>query len=211
MATWLWTIHNFVHQTVNTVKPKRSIPFRPYGLGAVAVLYTTCDDFDPVACLSGIKQSHRNTRLIICDDSRDESSRGHIDRWAAQVGPRVTIMRRPDSRGLKAGNLNYAIATAVREEFIVVCDADEVLPEDFVARILCELELDKLAFVQCRHTARNPAQSWFEEVLGPAIDVFYRFTLPSRNRFGFTCCFGHGLIGPTKCMGVSWSVPRGCM
>src|SRR5208282_5787164 len=106
----------------------------------------------------------------------------------------VTIMRRPDSRGLKAGNLNYAIATAVREEFIVVCDADEVLPEDFVARILCELELDKLAFVQCRHTARNPAQSWFEEVLGPAIDVFYKFTLPSRNRFGFTCCFGHGLL-----------------
>ena len=194
MATWLWTIHNFVHQAMSTVtrRPLTSSPCETSE--RVALLYTTCDDFDPIACLSGLSQSHHHTRLIICDDSRHQSSRDRIDQWVETAGSRASVIRRPNRDGLKAGNLNYAIETAVTEELIAICDADEVLPEDFVTRLACEIESQQSAFVQCRHTARHPAHTWFEYALGPAVDVFYRFTIRLRARFGFVACFGHGMM-----------------
>ena len=194
MATWLWTIHNFISQSLCALRPKsKTPPFSP-SPSAVALLYTTCDDFDPEACLSGVRQNHSNLRVIICDDSSRKSSRDSIDNWIQRVAPEVVLVRRENRKGFKAGNLNHAIANNVREEFIVVCDADEVLPDDFVARLLGEFESKSLAFVQCRHVSRIPTKTWLEESLGPAIDLFYRFTLPLKNRFGFMPCFGHGMM-----------------
>jgi len=134
MATWLWTIHNFVHQAMSTFlhRPLAASPIA--ATEPVALLYTTCDDFDAAACLSGLRQSYQHTRLIICDDSRQPASRDRIDQWIETAGQLVTIVRRPNWDGLKAGNLNYAIETTVTEELIAICDADEVLPEDFLAR-----------------------------------------------------------------------------
>jgi hypothetical protein len=194
MATWLWMIHNFIHQAMCTVT-RRPLASSPCEASApVALLYTTCDDFDPIACLSGLKQNHRHTRLIICDDSRHQSSRDLIDEWVERAGPHVSIVRRPNRDGLKAGNLNYAIETTVTEELIAICDADEVIPEDFVTRLAREIDSQQSAFVQCRHTARHPGRTWFEDALGPAVDVFYRFTIRLRARFGFVACFGHGMM-----------------
>ena len=192
-ATWLWTIHNFVNQGISALTKPKERPLQRSS-SAVAVLYATCDDFDSDACRSALRQDHPNLRVIVCDDSHLRSSRETIDTWVKTEAPEVTVVRRPDRRGFKAGNLNHAIITATTEEFIVLCDADELLPRDFVTRVLSELESQSLAFVQCRHTARLPAQTWLEQTLGPAIDVFYRFTLPLRNRFGFAACFGHGMI-----------------
>ncbi|MGA2456097.1 MAG: glycosyltransferase family 2 protein [Terriglobales bacterium] len=193
-ATWLWTIHNFVNQGISALLAKPTERPLQRSSSAVAVLYTTCDDFDSDACLSALRQDHPNLRVIVCDDSHLQSSRDAIDTWVKTEAPEVTVVRRADRRGFKAGNLNHAMTTATSEEFVVLCDADEVLPRDFVTRVLSELESQSLAFVQCRHTARLPAQTWLEQALGPAIDVFYRFTLPLRNRFGFAACFGHGMM-----------------
>ena len=82
------------------------------------------------------------------------------------------------------------IDKAVTEEFVALCDADEVLPEDFVARLVAEIDSQQSAFVQCRRTPRHPTDTWFQDALGPAVDVFYRFTIPLRARFGFVACFG---------------------
>ena len=135
-ATWLWTIHNFVNQCISALLPRPAERPLRRSSSAVAVLYTTCDDFDPEACLSALRQDHLNLRVIVCDDSHLQSSRDAIDAWVRRVAPEVALVRRPARRGFKAGNLNHCIATAVREEFIVLCDADEVLPGDFVTRVL---------------------------------------------------------------------------
>jgi cellulose synthase/poly-beta-1,6-N-acetylglucosamine synthase-like glycosyltransferase len=195
MLFWLWGIHNFWHQTISLFPRRRHLArARLHGDERVAILYTTCDDFDPEACHSCLDQTYPHTRLIICDDSADDSYRQRIDAWAAQFSAKVTVVRRPIRRGFKAGNLNHVITRFVHEEHILVCDADEFIPPDFVARILSYFRETDVAFVQARHQSRAHPQTRFASLLGPTINLFYRHSLPLRNRFGFVSCFGHGVM-----------------
>ncbi len=200
MLLWLWGIHNFWHQTLSFLSRRRGDIAPPSDVApskedqSVAVLYATCDDFDSEACESCLNQSHPGSRLIICDDSRDERLRRQIDEWASRHTDRVIVVRRCDHGGFKAGNLNHAISQFVSEEFIVLCDADEILPRDFVARMLSRFSHSRTAFAQARHEARSPARTRFASLLAPTIDIFYKHCLPLRNRFGFVSCFGHGVM-----------------
>lgn len=194
MLFWLWGIHNFWHQTLSLLPRVHAPELCAPPDVEVAILYTTRDDFDPEACRSCLQQSHPNTRLIICDDSSDELYKRRIDDWAVQFEGRVIVARRPDRRGFKAGNLNWAITNLVSEEFILVCDADELIPPDFIVRLLPHVQVSDVAFAQARHRVRYPAETRFAELLGPAINMFYEHCLPLRNRFGFVSCFGHGVI-----------------
>ena len=195
MMLWLWGIHNFMHSALSYVPWMRS-PARPGPMirTDVAILYTTCDDFDPEACTSCLVQSHPNTRLVICDDSRTSEHRRRIDEWVAAHGSRAVIVRRSDRHGFKAGNLNHAVEGFVHEEFFLVCDADEVIPCDFIERLLRRFTSEDIAFVQASHTARTPHRSRFEAMLAPTVDLFYKHCLPLRARFGFVSCFGHGVL-----------------
>lgn len=199
MIFWLWGIHNFWNQTFSLI-PRKQVNYQvnPCNNASVAILYTTCDDFDPYACQSCLKQTHSNTRLVICDDSSEESEKRAIDNWARQNDPSIKIVRRPDRKGFKAGNLNYAIENFVTEEYVVVCDADEVIPFDFVDSLLPHFYNENIGFVQARHRSRAFPKTWFERVLGPSIDIFYEWCLPWRNRYGFVACFGHGFIMKRK-------------
>jgi cellulose synthase/poly-beta-1,6-N-acetylglucosamine synthase-like glycosyltransferase len=195
MLYWLWGIHNFWHQTLNCLsRRKPAIPSSGNNDQPVVVLYATCDDFDPIACHSSLAQTYSHMRLIICDDSYGVSSRSAIDEWARRQGEKVTVIRRPERRRFKAGNINHAIAKYVKEEFIVVCDADEVIPPDFVQRMIPYFYDEKIAFVQARHKVRSRADTKFASILGLSIDIFYEYSLPLRNRFGFVSCFGHGVV-----------------
>ena len=195
MLVWIWAIHNFWHQLAGAVLPRNRLPRSDLNKNApVAVLYLTCDDFDPVACRSCLEQDHPTLRLIICDDSRQASSRAAVDAWVAQCGQEVQISRRSNRRGFKAGNLNHAIENCVEEEFIVVCDADEIIPTDFVSRLLGFFTAPSIAFVQASHEARIDCATRFSTILGPTIKLFHDYCLAVRNRFGFVACFGHGVM-----------------
>jgi cellulose synthase/poly-beta-1,6-N-acetylglucosamine synthase-like glycosyltransferase len=193
---WLWGLYYCWHSLLSILAPEGmpQLSEKSFQDEPVAILYTTCDDFDPLACQSLLNQSHGNTRLIICDDSRSPTYRHSIDNWVKHCGQRVRVVRRPERRGFKAGNLNFAISSVVREEFMVLCDADEVLPHDFVAGLLPYFQGSRVAFVQAAHKARGGTSSRFASLLGPSVDILYRYFLPSRNRFGFVPLFGHGAI-----------------
>lgn len=192
---WLWGLYYFWHSLLSLITPDLPhLPGESLQKEPVAILYTTCDDFDASACRSCLGQSHANARLIICDDSQSLPYRHSIDNWVKQCGQQVTVVRRPERRGFKAGNLNFAISHLVQEEFIVLCDADEVLPHNFVAEMLPYFNESRVAFVQAAHTARTQASSRFASLMGPSIEILYRYFLPSRNRFGFVPLFGHGAI-----------------
>jgi cellulose synthase/poly-beta-1,6-N-acetylglucosamine synthase-like glycosyltransferase len=197
MLFWLWGIHNFWHQTLTMLLPSskshRETNKAPFA-APVAILYTTCDDFDEVACTSCLKQDGVRSRLLICDDSRDEASRRQIDDWVRKIPAPVTVVRRTDRSGFKAGNLNHAIGHHVDEEFIIVCDADEVIPSDFAARLIARFSDPHVAFVQANHIARTDEQSRFARLHGPSLNLFFRYCLPLRSRFGFVACFGHGVM-----------------
>jgi GT2 family glycosyltransferase len=195
MLIWLWGLHNFWHQAFSLKVGRQAVSQSPaWFQEPVAILCTTCDDFDPHACASLLAQDHQHCRLIICDDSVRQTSRDRIDEWARSLGPAVTVVRRQDRRGFKAGNLNHAIESVVTEKLFLICDADEVIPPQFVSTAIKEFGRNDVSFVQCAHISKHSGETWFENSLGPAVDVFYGYTLPSRTRFGFVACFGHGAM-----------------
>jgi len=191
----LWGLHNFWHQALSLILGRKADRVEPILDGpGVAILYMTCNDFDPEASKSCIEQTYANSRLVICDDSTDPETRRSIDEWAGQFPSRVSVIRRTVRRGYKAGNINHAIRSAVPEDFFVVCDADEILPPGFISEMLPHVLDSRVAFAQARHTARVSDQTRFARLLSFGIDLFYKHSLPLRPRYGFVSCFGHGII-----------------
>lgn len=194
-AFWLWGLHNFWHQIFawfpRFTHPQTG-PAQPEA--AVAIIYTTCDDFDPVACASALSQTHTRTRLVICDDSFQPASRSMIDEWAEAQERPVTVIRRADNKGFKAGNLNHAISKYIPEEYLLICDADEIIPADFVERLLPYFVDESVGFVQANHRARLESDTQFAATQAVAIDVYWSFFLPAKNRFGFVGFQGHGAV-----------------
>lgn len=192
---WLWGINNLFYQVAafprRFTRPPRG-DARPDA--QVAIIYTTCDDFDPQACASALTQTHPHTRLVICDDSFDPANRQTIDRWAKAQGERVTVVRRPDNKGFKAGNLNHAIRGFIPEEYLLVCDADEIIPPDFVEALLPYFVDDEVGFVQANHCAHLNPQTQFAAFQAFTVDMYWKYFLPAKNRFGFVLFQGHGAL-----------------
>ncbi|MEO6950671.1 MAG: glycosyltransferase family 2 protein [Polyangia bacterium] len=91
------------------------------------------------------------------DDSDDETS-AILDRVSAELrvaGHSVTVLRRPDRRGYKAGNLAYGLARS-HAEYVLVLDADFRPEPDLASQLARSLDEDpQLAFVQARWSFRN--------------------------------------------------------
>ncbi|MGI8605330.1 MAG: glycosyltransferase [Verrucomicrobiales bacterium] len=107
---------------------------------AVAVLYPTRNDFCETAVERLCSLNYPNSTVFICDDSTLEEFRTRADVWA-EGKPQVRVMRRDGRRGFKAGNLNRVLNLIESDfEFFVVCDADGLLPVDFIQACLVHFE-----------------------------------------------------------------------
>ena len=99
----------------------------------VALLYLTMDDFDEEAALSCVGQEYPDFDLYILDDSADEQMKMKIDEFVKGLDTKPPVIRRPDRRAYKAGNLNYALNKIHKDyEYFAVCDADGILPTGFL-------------------------------------------------------------------------------
>ncbi len=162
---------------------------------AVAILYPTCNDFQPSAVLTCLAQDYPDFHVYILDDSSDDDFRRTVDRFSSDFPRRITVVRRPDRSGFKAGNLNYALRhAAAREPYFVVVDADEHLPRNFLSRTVGYIEAGDAAFIQANHRP-NPAQpSPFARDIAPTILPFWDVYCRPRVRFGFVLYLGHGAL-----------------
>lgn len=188
--------------SLKTVPVSRDREFPP-----VAILYTTCNDFVEASALSCVQQHYPRFTVYICDDSTDPVCKQRIDRFASKFPGRVKVVRRPDRRGFKAGNLNFALSGATaREPFFAIADADELLPPDFIEKLVPHLLADPTCgFVQANHRC-NPAQkSALARALGVGIDIHWKWYQPLRNKFGFVMFLGHGALIRRQ----SWEAVRG--
>ncbi|MCB1092802.1 MAG: glycosyltransferase, partial [Verrucomicrobiae bacterium] len=116
---------------------------RPKELGPLAILYPTCNDFSETAVESLVSQTGVDATLFLLDDSIDPRFQARVDSWAMGKSGAVEVVRRSDREGFKAGNLNHWLAKrGSRGEFhyILLVDADEVIPPDFSRRLLDVLE-----------------------------------------------------------------------
>jgi cellulose synthase/poly-beta-1,6-N-acetylglucosamine synthase-like glycosyltransferase len=168
----------------------------PEDAPAVAILYTTANDFVEESALSCVQQEYPNFTVYILDDSSDPEFRARVDRFAAGHPERVRVVRRPDRKGFKAGNLNHGLSTvASREELFALADADEILPTDFLSRLVPRLLADdRCGFVQANHRCNPASGGWLARTMGEGIDIHWRWYHPLRNRFGFVMLLGHGAL-----------------
>ena len=169
-------------------------------LPPVAILYTTCNDFVEESVLSCVRQDYANFTVYILDDSSNPEFQLRIDRFANRFSYRVKVIRRPDRRAFKAGNMNYGLENYVNEPYFAIADADEILPVDFISRLVPVMEADpKCGFVQANHRANPDSESALAKDLGVGIDLHWKWYQPLRNDFGFVMFLGHGALLRRKC------------
>jgi cellulose synthase/poly-beta-1,6-N-acetylglucosamine synthase-like glycosyltransferase len=175
----------------------------------VAILYTTCNDFVENSARSCVDQAYSNFHLYILDDSSDPGFQARVDAFASSAPDRITVVRRRDRRAAKAGNLNHALAEIVREPLFAIVDADEILPPDFLDRLVPRLESDPdCGFVQANHRARKSPPTQLARDLGIGIDIHWKWYQPLRNRFGFVMFLGHGALIRRECWVAAGGFPE---
>lgn len=200
-VAWLYGLFN-VGVLAFAAIYRRQQPAQPRGRalseGAappVALLYTTCNDFVEKSALSCVNQHYPEFTVYILDDSSNPAHRAQVDRFAARHPGRVRVVRRPDRRGFKAGNINNALERVALEPLFALADADEILPPDFLIRLVPRLVEDpRCGFVQAGHRHNPAAPSPFSASLGRGIDSHWRWYQPLRNRYGFVMLLGHGAL-----------------
>lgn len=166
--------------------PRQSLADLP----KVALLYTTCNDFQEAALRSLLDVQYPAKEIVILDDGTDPHDRQAIDAIASQQG--LVVLRRGHRRGFKAGAINDALPH-VDADFIGIFDADEIVPRDFVERALEYMTSDRVAFVQASHYAYNRTTRW-TKAMGHGVDLHWRFFQAYRNRFGVVNFLGHGAL-----------------
>jgi cellulose synthase/poly-beta-1,6-N-acetylglucosamine synthase-like glycosyltransferase len=161
----------------------------------IAILYTTCNDFVEESVVSCVRQDYPNYTVYILDDSSRQEFKDRIDAFAAQYPDLVKVVRRPDRKAFKAGNMNYGLAQYAHEPYFAIADADEILPPDFLAKTVAVLEHDPTcAFVQANHRANPNSPSELAKSVGVGIDIHWKWYQPLRNDFGFVMFLGHGAL-----------------
>jgi cellulose synthase/poly-beta-1,6-N-acetylglucosamine synthase-like glycosyltransferase len=167
---------------------------------AVAVLYTTCNDFVEASAESCMTLDYPNYTLYMLDDSSSPAVQARIDAFAENYIGRVVVVRRPNRVGFKAGNLNHALANVAHEPLFAVVDADEILPPDFLSRLVPRLTADSMCgFVQANHRSRSDAESSLARDMGVGIDIHWKWHQPLRNEYGFVMFLGHGALIRRHC------------
>jgi cellulose synthase/poly-beta-1,6-N-acetylglucosamine synthase-like glycosyltransferase len=173
----------------------RSPSPKPVPDGApVAILYVTMNDFQPAAALSCVRQNYGSCHLFILDDSVDKTWHATIDAFAEAHATKVTVIRRDNRNGYKAGSINSALRTQVRGfPFFVVADADSVLPSGFVSALVPYFELgDEIGWVQGSHAPNASQKTAFARDLALGILPLWEVYYGPRNRFGNVLFLGHG-------------------
>ncbi|MBK8967539.1 MAG: glycosyltransferase [Saprospiraceae bacterium] len=161
----------------------------------VSILYTTCNDFVEESVLSCVQQDYPNYKVYLLDDSSLPEFKDKVDAFAARYPGLVQVVRRPDRKAFKAGNLNHGLANVATEPYFAIADADEILPSDFLTKTVAVLESDPTCgFVQANHRANPNAGSSLAQSVGVGIDIHWKWYQPLRNDYGFVMFLGHGAL-----------------
>jgi len=130
-------------------------------------------------------------QIQVLDDSTDETARiarECVERYRQQ-GFDITLMRRANRTGFKAGAMNEAM-TGVRGEFIAVFDADFAPAPDFLRHTIPHLVADPgLGFAQARWGHLNDESSMLTLAQAIAVDGHFAVEHTARESAGWLTQF----------------------
>ena len=122
--------------------------------------------------------------IQILDDSTDGTTglaRDRVQFWR-QRGVDITLLRRADRAGFKAGALAAGLAQA-RGQALALFDADFLPPVDFLERCLPYLT-EGVAAVQARWGHLNAGDNWLTRAQALALDGHFLVEQPCQSRLG---------------------------
>ena len=129
--------------------------------------------------------------IQVLDDGRPE----HHEALARAVmrnvpeGVNVSILRRGERTGFKAGNLAFGLKHS-EAPYVAIFDADFVPPADFLRRTVPALIADSgVAFVQTRWTHANRYHNWLTRAQGLLLDAHFAVEQEARHRAGLPLSF----------------------
>ena len=132
-------------------------------------------------------------RLIIqlLDDGTEENHAALAAALPGLVPPGVnlTLLRRGDRKGFKAGNLAFGLAHS-DAPYVAIFDADFVPAPDFLRHTVPALLADDgLCFVQARWGHNNRNANWLTRVQGVLLDSHFAVEQEARFRAGLPMSF----------------------
>lgn len=119
----------------------------------------------------------------------DDGDRSEVRDLAARFGFHYTVR---ENRGYlkKAGNLQYAFDRTAGE-FIVILDADFCPRPDFLRHLVPYMDDPTVGIVQSpQYFDSGENLNWIQRTAGATQELFYRWILPSRDRFNAAVCVG---------------------
>jgi cellulose synthase/poly-beta-1,6-N-acetylglucosamine synthase-like glycosyltransferase len=170
----------------------------------VVMVYCTFNDFSADSLARSAVQDYDNYEVVILDDSTKAEYRDEIDRFAAEH--KMTVVRRADRDGFKAGNLNNYLRRG-NYEYFVILDSDEVTPPNFINRCLDYFDhYGNVGIVQANHIAtRN--RNHFMELFAIGVDSHWIAYQSVKDRHGFLSLLGHGAMLSRACYETAGGFP----
>jgi cellulose synthase (UDP-forming) len=119
----------------------------------------------------------------------DDGDRNEVGELAAQFGFHY-IVRSNRGHLKKAGNLQYAF-NRTSGDHIVILDADFCPRPDFLRHLVPYMDDPSVGIVQSpQYFDSGENLNWVQRTAGATQELFYRWILPSRDRFNAAICVG---------------------
>lgn len=169
--------------------------------GKVAILYPTCDDFNPKALATLLRQEGVKADIFILDDSTQAKQQCLINEWIQSQVSDIQVVRRLNKEGYKGGNINYWLSLYGDSSiypYILIVDADELLPPDFTLGLLKCLKAEQFVFAQGCHLGNSELYTRFQSILHLQVETEWFYQVPAKNITAMPPMLGHGVLLKTK-------------
>ncbi len=132
-----------------------------------------------------LKYPKDKLQIQVLDDSTDETlelSRNKVEQYQQQ-GFDISLVRRPNREGFKAGALQYGLQQATGE-LIAIFDADFIPNPDFLEKTVPNLANPKVGLVQTKWEHLNKSYSILTKVQAFALDAHFNIEQTGRYAEG---------------------------
>lgn len=111
----------------------------------------------------------------------------------------MEIVRRKNKKGYKAGNLNNYLAGRTDYDYFVVLDSDELIPPDYIRRVLKYFAYNKnCGAVQAKHKAKK-GENVFQRLMRFCVGSNGETVQVIKNFYGANALIGHGMTISRDC------------